>query len=327
MATADQLKALIRSHADGDDERFFSIAMQVAAHAARTGHTKLAQDVRDLIDSAKQKGASAGLSKLKPIPVVQPRGELAGLLSVAYPKAKLAEMALDEKLRAKLERVLREQRERDRLRSHGLEPQRKLLLIGPPGTGKTLTASMLAGELGLPLFTIQLHALITKFMGETAAKLRLVFDALKQTRAVYLFDEFDAVGVDRASGSDVGEMRRVLNSFLVMLEQDDSDSLIVGATNHGAMLDRALFRRFDTVVEYTLPTPEQAKQVMQNRLSILKTSAVDWTKAVTTAEGLSHGEIVQACDLTAKDVILDDEPEVTTSHLLRSLGERRGTRS
>ncbi len=148
MATAEQLKALIRSHADGDDERFFSIAMQVAAHAARTGHTKLAQEVRDLVDAAKQGGGpSTGVSKLKPTPVVQPRGELSGLLSVAYPKAKLAEMALDARLRAKLERVLREQRERDRLRAHGLEPQRKLLLIGPPGTGKTLTASMLAGEL------------------------------------------------------------------------------------------------------------------------------------------------------------------------------------
>lgn len=327
MATADQLKALIRSHADGDDERFFSIAMQVAAHAARTGHTKLAQDVKDLIDAAKQRSDASVVAKHKPTPVVQPRGELAGLLSVAYPKTHLAEMALDPQLRAKLERVLREQRERDRLQAHGLDPQRKLLLIGPPGTGKTLTASALAGELGLPLFTIQLHALISRFMGETAAKLRLVFDALKQTRAVYLFDEFDAVGVDRAASNDVGEMRRVLNSFLVLLEQDDSDSLIVGATNHPALLDRALFRRFDTLIEYTLPTPEQARQVMQSRLAILKTAHVDWAKAVAAADSLAHAEIAQACDLSAKDAILDDEPEVPTEYLVRSLNERRTART
>jgi SpoVK/Ycf46/Vps4 family AAA+-type ATPase len=108
-------------------------------------------------------------------------------------------MALPEALGARLDRVLTEQRERDRLREHGFSPMRKLLLVGPPGTGKTMTAAALAGELGLPLFSIQLDGLITKYMGETAAKLRLVFDAIQSTRGVYLFDEFDALGGERGS--------------------------------------------------------------------------------------------------------------------------------
>ena len=116
-----------------------------------------------------------------------------------------------------------------------------------------MSASALAGELHLPLFTIVLDGLITKFMGETAAKLRLIFEAISQTRGVYLFDEFDALGSERASGNDVGEIRRVLNSFLQFLEQDQSDSLIVAATNHPKLLDRALFRRFDDVIEFALP--------------------------------------------------------------------------
>lgn len=322
MATAEQLKALIRSHAEGDEERFMSIALQVAAHAARTGHTKLAQELRDVVDEAKRR-SKAGARGLKAIPVVQPRGELAGLLSVAYPKTQFGEMALGQRVRTKLDRVLREQRARDHLQAHSLVPQRKLLLVGPPGTGKTLSASALAGELGLPLFTIQLHALITKFMGETAAKLGLIFEAAKQTRAVYFFDEFDALGGDRAAGNDVGEMRRVLNSFLVLLEQDDSSSLLVAATNHPAMLDRALFRRFDAMIEYALPTAEEARQVMRSRLAILRTSALEWDVVAEAAEGLSHAEIAQACDLTAKDVILDGGAEVTTAHLLQALEERR----
>jgi SpoVK/Ycf46/Vps4 family AAA+-type ATPase len=161
-------------------------------------------------------------------------------------------MALPEVLGARLERVLTEQRERDRLREHGFSPMRKLLLVGPPGTGKTMTAAALAGEMGLPLFSIQLDGLITKYMGETAAKLRLVFDAIQSTRGVYLFDEFDALGGERGSKNDVGEIRRVLNSFLQFLEQDDSDSIVLGATNHVGLLDRALFRRFDAVLEYSL---------------------------------------------------------------------------
>ena len=122
-----------------------------------------------------------------------------------------------------------------------------------------MTAAAVAGELGLPLFSIQLDGLITKYMGETAAKLRVVFDAIQATRGVYLFDEFDALGGERGSKNDVGEIRRVLNSFLQFLEQDESDSLVLGATNHAGLLDRALFRRFDAVLEYALPTPEESR--------------------------------------------------------------------
>ena len=246
MATADQVKALIRSHADGDDTRFYAIAMQVAAQAARSGHGKFAQELRELVDRVKARAkATEPVRGPEPVPLAQPRGELAGLLTVGYPKTRVADMALPQSLGARLERVLTEQRERDRLREHGFSPIRKLLLVGPPGTGKTMTAAALAGELGLPLFTIQLDGLITKYMGETAAKLRLVFDAIQSTRGVYLFDEFDALGGERGSKNDVGEIRRVLNSFLQFLEQDHSDSIVLGATNHVGLLDRALFRRFD----------------------------------------------------------------------------------
>ncbi len=170
-------------------------------------------------------------------------------------------MALPEALAERLKRVLLEQRQQKRLREHSLSSRRKLLFLGPPGSGKTMTASALAGELHLPLFTIMLEGLITKFMGETAAKLRLVFEAIRQTQGVYLFDEFDALGAHRSQSNDVGEIRRVLNSFLQLLEKDTSQSLIVAATNHPEMLDRALFRRFDDVIEYNLPDAKLAEEI------------------------------------------------------------------
>lgn len=113
-------------------------------------------------------------------------------------------MVLDDHLDYQLKRVIREQRQASRLLAYGLAPRRKLLLVGPPGTGKTLTASVLAGELGLPLFQVRLDGLITKYMGETAAKLRQVFDATDRTRGVYFFDEFDAIGSQRRLENDVG---------------------------------------------------------------------------------------------------------------------------
>lgn len=326
MATADQVKALIRSHADGDDMRFYAVAIQVAAQAARSGHGKFAQELRELVDQVKARAKAIEPARgPKPVPLAQPRGELAGLLTVGYPKTRVADMAVPELLRTRLDRVLTEQRERSRLREHGFSPMRKLLLVGPPGTGKTMTAAALAGELGLPLFSIQLDGLITKYMGETAAKLRLVFDAIQSTRGVYLFDEFDALGGERGSKNDVGEIRRVLNSFLQFLEQDDSDSIVLGATNHVGLLDRALFRRFDAVLEYSLPTEEIATRVMRRRLALLDTRNIEWQTAAKAAEGLSHAEIAMACEQAAKNAILAHTTAVRDAEIVSALAERRGT--
>lgn len=323
MASADHIKALIKSHADGDDLRFYAIALQVAAQAARSGHSKFAQELRDIVDELRRQDPKL-VARAKPVtPLVQPRGELAGLLVVHYPRARLADMALTSEIHDRLGRVLREQRERERLREHGFAPIRKLLLVGPPGTGKTMTASVLAGELGLPLFSVQLHSLITKYMGETAAKLRLVFDAIAETRAVYLFDEFDALGSERASRDDVGEIRRVLNSFLQFLEQDDSDSLVLAATNHPKVLDRALFRRFDAAIEYDVPPPAVAEQLLRGRLALLDTRDVGWPQVVSAAEGLSHAEIVRACEQAAKNVLLDERTQVVTRDLTAAISDRR----
>ncbi len=323
MANANQIKALVQCHAEGDDTRFYAVAMQVAAKAARSGHARFAQELRELVDRAKVRGAE--VPRGKPIPVTQPRGELAGLLTAGYPSARLADMALDDTVRGRIDRVLLEQRQRDRIQEHGLAPLRKLLLLGPPGTGKTMTAGVLAGELGLPLFTIQLDGLITKYMGETAAKLRLIFGAIELTRGVYLFDEFDALGGERAATNDVGEIRRVLNSFLQFLEQDESDSLVIAATNYARLLDHALFRRFDKVIEYSLPSQEIAEQVVRGRLALLDTNKVDWGAAAAAAAGLSHADITRACEHAAKNAILERTTVIETQALLEALEERRNT--
>ncbi len=239
--------------------------MQLAAHEAKQGHGKLAEELRELIDAAKSRRHIAGTGNA--IPISRPKGELASLLSVSYPSRRLSDMVLSKPLHEALQRVLKEQLHLSKLRSHGLYPRRKLLLVGPSGTGKTMTAAALAGELGIPLFVVRLDVLITKFMGETAAKLRQVFDAVSSTRGVYFFDEFDAIGSQRGMANDVGEIRRILNSFLLMIEQDDSNSVIAAATNHPDILDEALFRRFDDVVEYHVPSCEEIQALLRMRLT------------------------------------------------------------
>ena len=323
MATAAQIKALIKSHIEGNDERFVSVGMQLAAHAARRGHGKLAQDLRDLVDEAKLRAAQ---TKKEPIPIAAPRGNLEGLLSVSYPKARLGEMVLHQELRSRLEKILLEQRSQSKLESHGLRPRRKLLLLGPPGTGKTMTAAVLAGELHLPLYVIVLDRLITKFMGETAAKLRLVFEAVSAHRGVFLFDEFDALGTERAASNDVGEIRRVLNSFLQFLEQDDSTSMLVAATNHPQTLDRALFRRFDDIIEYGVPNAALAERALRDRLVAFDTQKINWKEAARAANDLSYAEIGRACEEAAKEAVLNNSTRITSDNLNTALTERRAMR-
>lgn len=323
MTTARHIVALLRSHLDGDREHFLTVATQLAAHEARQGHGRLATELREIIETARSQSQHVARRGAGPVPMAQPRGELADLLAARYSDIRLSTMVLDPELLSRLKRVVQEQRQHERLKAHGLQSRRKLLLVGPPGSGKTMTAAALAGELKLPLFTVRYEGLIGKMMGETAGRLRLVFDAMAKQRGVYFFDEFDAIGSQRAGPNDVGEIRRVLNSFLQFIEQDDGQSLIVAATNHPELLDRALARRFDDVITYGPPDEKIAKGILQNRLATFDSSAVEWPIVLEAAAGLGQAELARVADETAKVAVLLNLEGVRTEDFLTAIAERK----
>lgn len=314
--SGDHIKALVRSHAAGDDDSFYAVAMQVAASAARQGHNRLAADLKRTIDSSRRTPVVKGVT-----PIARPRGELADLVTASFPAVSLRDLVVPDALRGQIDQVLSEQRQRQRLLERGFVPVHRLLLEGPPGTGKTMTASVLAHELSLPLLTVRLDSLLSKFLGETASKLRVVFDAVAQQRAVYLFDEFDALGADR-SGNDVGEARRILNSFLVFLEQASAESIVVASTNHRSILDRALFRRFDMVITYGLPTSAEAAAVMRKRLGPLGKS-IRWRTIERQVDGLSHADLVKASEAAAKRALMRGDEQVSAGDLSTALSARQ----
>lgn len=318
MASANHLKALFTSHLEGDEDRFVSVALQVAAHEARAGHGRLADELRAIIDKAKSRRCPEA-----PIPISRLQGEIASLLEASYPKTRLSAMILADELESQIERVVLEQRHADEILAHGLSLRRKLLLIGPPGTGKTLTASALAGELGLPLFQVRHDALITKYMGETAAKLRQIFDTTSQVRGIYFFDEFDAIGSQRGLVNDVGEIRRVLNSFLLMIEQDRSHSIIIAATNHPDVLDSALFRRFDDVLHYDLPNESQIIELLEQRLGRATRQKVDWKRLANIANGLNYAEVTRAENEVLKEALISGRDDIDEACIQEMLSERK----
>lgn len=320
--SGDHIKALLKSHAAGDDSSFYAVMAQIAAQEARRGHNRLAGELKKAIEGAK----AEPVAPRTVTPIARPRGDLADLVTASFPDVGCRDLVLPDRLHEQISEVLAEQRQRRSLSERGFAPVHRLLLEGPPGTGKTMTAAVLAHELSLPLLTVRLDSLLSKFLGETAAKLRLVFDAVRDQRAIYLFDEFDALGADR-TGNDVGEARRILNSFLVFLDQAGAESVVIAATNHSSILDRALFRRFDMVIHYGLPEPDEAREVLRARLGSmgrgLELGSVASSKKVAD---LSHAELVKVAEAAAKQALIRGDEQVASSDLVGALASRRSAR-
>ena len=324
LASGDKIKALLQSYGDEDDQRFYTTAMQIAAAEAKKGHIKLAEELKGLIDKIKSKRSINSVSKTRILHVNEAQRELKDLFEVYRPHIKTKDMVLNENVAEAIKRILSEQQKFDQLLQHNLEPRRKLMLVGPPGCGKTMTAKAIAGDLEIPLFIIRLDGLISRYMGESITKLKLIFDSMYQHRAVYLFDEFDSIGSNRSYGNDVGEIKRVLNSFLMNIEKDQSNSLLIAATNIPESLDKALFRRFDDIIQYPLPNEKEILQLINVQLkgySITKSKSV--SAIAKEAVGLSFADISNACKDAIKEMIVINTDEVSANTLLKFVKNKK----
>ena len=293
MATADQIKALIKAHIEHEDDRFRTVVLQIAAYEATSGHETYARELKKYAEKiGAPKGNVFRLNQQTP------------MLLMTIPSDRLTDLIVSDEILERIERILNEFRNRNKLQKYGLMNRRKILIEGRPGTGKTFTASVIASELDLPLYTVQMDKVVTKFMGETSAKLRQIFDAVSSSTGVYFFDEFDAIGADRGLDNEVGEARRILNSFLQFLEQDESESVIVAATNNQRLLDQALFRRFDDVLHYSMPSREDIRRLFELRIGAFDRNFIVSEQLLDKASPLSHAEIIRVCDDAIKISIL-----------------------
>lgn len=312
MATSDQILLLVKAHYDRDDDGFKSVALQIAAHESKNGHVAVAQKIKDTVMKQKNDYTFSSF-KITADSSITPRVS-------PYRKN---DLIVSDKLNKQIDNIILEYMQRSKLDKNGLTNRRKILLEGVPGTGKTMSASVLANELKLPLYIVQTDKLISKYMGETGTKLRQIFDAIAQEDGVYFFDEFDSIGAERSLGNDVKEIHRVLNLFLQFIEQDTSDSIIIAATNSGNILDQALFRRFDDVLRFDLPTEKEINELFKLKLNkFLKRETIN-QETIDLAIGLCHADIVKACENAIKYAILHDNKFVLNSDLKEMLIERK----
>jgi SpoVK/Ycf46/Vps4 family AAA+-type ATPase len=317
---ADILKMLLQSHAEGDESSFRKAALQLAAAESTAGHSRVADEIRAII--AKLPPTRARTSRQDPVAdIAAPRGELADILEGGHRDERLRDIVLRSDVRETLLRVMAENRSRARLERFGVSPRRCLLFHGAPGCGKTLAAAVLAGEMGLPLMTVRFDALFSRFLGATAVQLRAIFAEMPRRPGVYLFDEFDSVAKARGDSQDVGEMNRVVTAFLQLVDADVSGSILVAATNHIELLDRAVFRRFDVIVPFDKPNQEQLVELLKLRLSTVGLSDEAATRLAACAEDDSFADVARACDDAVRTMALDDREKVSEHDVVSALQE------
>jgi len=311
MTSMAQVTALVDAHVNRDYPRFRAVTLQIAAHMASRSEQG-AEHLRKLVD--RQQALS-----FVPLP------SASGLLSAPPELAALADMVLAPSVRDLLDRVLLEYAQREVLMVHSLRPARKLLFTGPPGVGKTMAAKALANAVGLPMFRVELHAVIASHLGETAANLAKVFDHVRTMPAVYLFDEFDALGTDRSGvsdGSSAGaEMRRTVNSLLQLIEDDRSDGLIIAATNHPQSLDRAIFRRFDETVSFPPLAKGELVALVDRTLLGFDAGALDYDAIYAASPSLGHSDLCMVLERTCKDHVIAGTP-IDTGRVVEGIRRR-----
>lgn len=315
MANGKILRQLIKAGVSGDSDAFRRASEAVIQDERQKQHHLLANDLEQMLygeylKPVKQNGRSA-----LPVPPVDKERGLP-LLDIRQAQRPLEEMVLPESSQVAIEELLEEHRRADVLRSFGMKPSGKVIFHGPPGCGKTLAAEVIAFELDLPLAIVSLDALVSSFLGETAANLRKVFDFIAEYPMVALFDEFDAIGKERSDSGEHGELRRVVNAVLQMMDAYQGKSLILAATNHEQILDSAIWRRFDETIDFPLPNRDQIKQILSLKLrGVRRQFELDEKPLLDLFSNRSGADIERIVRRAVKRMILRSQEFLTVKDL------------
>lgn len=303
VARGELLRKLFLSHKRGGEDEFRAAAFEIIAEEQNKNNRQLAKDLLRILDNSSALTSVAPSQGSNGLPKDKEKDAL--LVEVQSPSATFDDIVLRPESKRTIERIIAEFRHSEVLRTHGLKPKSKILFVGPPGCGKTLCAKIISNELGLPLLYTRFDAIVSSYLGETAANLRKVFNYAGGGHWLILFDEFDAIGKRRDDENEHGELKRVVNSFLQLLDGFSAPSLVVAATNHEKLLDPALWRRFDEIVSFPRPTVHEITELLFMKLKNFPLTEMKIRSLATRLKGMSHAEVERVCYDAIKACIIE----------------------
>lgn len=328
---AELLKRLFRAIASSDQEAVDKLTQLVIEEERSKGHTLLADQLENITKKRVQKEKPANATQpqtsvtenLQPLTALPTSKRFNIPLVTVIPREKLRHyMILPENIEKRFQRIEREYAARDRLAHYGLRYRQKILLYGPPGCGKTLGAERLAWNTGLPLLKVRFDAMVSSFLGETASNLRLVFEDAAKNPCLLFLDECDSIAKSREDNQEVGEIKRVVNTFLQILDEyEPTSGLLVAATNLNKSLDTALWRRFDDLIAVPKPGEKELEFILKERLSAVSVGSIDWTEIIKQMKDFSAAQAVRVAEDAAKRAILEREELVIQEHLKEAIAE------
>jgi SpoVK/Ycf46/Vps4 family AAA+-type ATPase len=312
MSRADLLVNLVKAGSQGDQQLFRTTVEAIAAEERAKRHHQLANKLEENLRSASTRPKS-------PEVVRAFDGGHGGLLFEVEPRRTLQSLFLEEATQQACQELIEEQQRRDLLRSYGLEPRHRVLLSGPPGNGKTSAAEAIAAGLVAPLFVVRYEAVIGSFLGETSSRLKRLFDFVRTHQCVLFFDEFDTLGKERGDTHETGEIKRVVSSLLLQIDALPSHVVVITATNHAELLDRAVWRRFQ--LRLALPGPTQAQKedwFTRFQETLGESLGVSAKALATRLEVQSFSELEQFCTDVHRRYVLS----LPSANLKRIVSER-----
>ena len=292
MARSDLLISLVKASVGGDKTAVRTVVENIIADEKGKQHRVLAERLTRALHA---NGHNAS-HLLKPTNEENSRGR--DFLSEMTPQRQLGDLVLDDQTRKTVDRFIEEQHRTSILRAHGLDPRHRIMLVGPPGNGKTTLAEAIAESLVLPLFVVRYEALIGSYLGETAGRLKRVFDYICTTPCVVFFDEFDAIGKERGDNRETGEIKRVVSSLLMHVDELPSYTIVIAASNHAELLDRAVWRRFQLRISLPKPTKRALEKYFKRHYKYFNADpGITPSKLASTLKPASFSE--------AEDFMLD----------------------
>jgi len=319
MARSDQIRALFKAFMKRDDDAFLGSARDLIEEERQKGHSTLADSLQRILNNGSVQQQAFKLPN--DIPVDRERG--LPLAHIEQPEFGWERVILKANLETTLKDIVTEYRKREVFRTYGLDMKKKILFFGPPGCGKTITAKVMAGVLGLPLVYVRFDSVVSSYLGETAANLRKIFDFVSRGQWVVLFDEFDAIGKGRDNPYEHGELKRVVNTLLQLMDGFRGDSLLIAATNHWDLLDSAIWRRFDEICYFDKPNKEERVSLLSRLFTSFDHRQLDIRKVAQQLQGMTGDDIERICIDAIKISILDNRKEILQSDLEDALKKHK----